>query len=79
MRQLLNVSYSVMAEGRDEAGLETLDVQLGMTEDPDSAAMADLRAYQEQMGMTFEDPDAPVAGQAPDDGLEDWMRGGDGG
>ena len=78
MRQLLNVSYSIMAEGRDEDGLETLDVQLGMIDDPDSAALSDLRAYQERMGMTFDDPDAPVAGQAPDDGLEEWMRG-DGG
>ena len=76
MRQLLNVSYSILAEGRDEEGLEALDVELGMAEDPAAEAKAALAEYQRRAGMTFEDPDAPVAGQAPDDGLEDWMRDG---
>jgi hypothetical protein len=44
--------------------LEQLDVSLGMVPDPADEALAALRAYQEAAGMTFEDPDAPVA---PDD------------
>jgi len=32
-----------------------------MVANPDEEALKALRAYQEEMGMTFEDPDAPVA------------------
>ena len=32
-----------------------------MTEDPEEEAKAALRKYQEEQGMVFEDPDAPVA------------------
>lgn len=46
-----------------------------MTEDPASSARAALRAHQEAAGMVFDDPDAPVAGTEPDDGMEPWMRG----
>lgn len=75
MRQLLNVAYSVLAEGRDDEALEELDAAIGMIDDPASSARAALAEYQQRAGMTFEDPDAPVAGTEPDDGMEPWMRG----
>lgn len=59
-----------MADGRDEQGIEELDIAIGMTEDPAAEAIAALRAHQEEMGMRFEDPDAPVAampGHGPDE------------
>jgi hypothetical protein len=45
-----------------------------MTEDPEQVALEDLRRYQEEMGMRFADPDAPV--DAPDDGdrVPGWMK-----
>lgn len=49
-----------MAENLDEKELEELDVQLGMVEDPAEVAQAELKAFQEAQGMTFDDPDAPV-------------------
>lgn len=33
-----------------------------MVEDPEEQALAALRAHQEAAGMTFSNPDAPVAG-----------------
>jgi hypothetical protein len=43
-----------------------------MTEDPEQVALEDLRRYQEEMGMTFSNPDAPV--EAPEDGrVPGWM------
>lgn len=50
-----------MAEGRNADELEELDIQIGMTEDPDDWALRELRKHQEAMGMAFENPDAPVA------------------
>jgi hypothetical protein len=61
VRQLCNVAYATLAEGRDENELEELDMALGMITDPADVAKAALRKYQEEMGMVFEDPDAPVA------------------
>ncbi len=61
MRQLCNVAYATLAEGRDENELEELDMALGMITDPADVAKAALREYQQEMGMVFEDPDAPVA------------------
>lgn len=52
--------------------LQELDYQIGMTEDPEQTALDELRRHQREMGIVFEDPDAPVAGK-PDDGLEPWM------
>ena len=72
MRQLLNVAYSVMAEGRGADELDQLDMELGMIEDPAAEAKAALRAHQEALGMQFADPDAPVEARAPD-GLPPWM------
>jgi hypothetical protein len=61
-----------MAEGRDDAGLEELDIALGMAADPAGDAMAALRAHQEAAGLRFADPDAPVA--APDrEDIPGWM------
>jgi hypothetical protein len=76
VRQLLNVAYSIRAEGLDGDQLEALDVELGMTEDPAAEAREALRAHQEAIGIVFADPDAPVAGQEPDDGMQPWMRDG---
>ena len=77
MRQLLNVAYSIMAEGRDDEALEELDASIGMIADPAEEAKAALAAYQRRAGLVFDDPDAPVAAPEPDDGMEPWMRGGD--
>jgi hypothetical protein len=62
VRQACNVAYATLADGRNDDELEELDIALGMTADPDDEALANLRAYQKQMGITFEDPDAPVDG-----------------
>lgn len=71
MRQLLNVAYSVLAEGKDDDALERLDIAIGMAEDPAEEAVQALKAHQEAIGLRFEDPDAPVT--APDDGTPGWM------
>lgn len=43
-----------------------------MTEDPEQTALADLRRYQEEMGLRFDNPDAPV--DVPEDGrVPGWM------
>jgi hypothetical protein len=52
----------MLAENRDEDGLEELDIALGMVSDPEQEALAALAAYQKEKGMVFENPDAPVAG-----------------
>ena len=63
----------MLAEGRSQEEMEELDIALGMAADPDADAKAALHAYQEQMGMTFDDPDAPVA-PTPDN-LDGEIRG----
>jgi hypothetical protein len=54
----------MLAEGRGEEELEQLDIAIGMVANPEEEALEALRAHQEAAGMTFENPDAPVA---PDD------------
>lgn len=44
--------------------LEAFEEEIGMRRDPAKEAQEALRAYQEQQGMVFENPDAPVG---PDD------------
>lgn len=39
---------------------EQYDGQIGMTDDPEEAAREALRQHQQEMGIEFEDPDAPV-------------------
>jgi hypothetical protein len=73
VRQLLNVAYSIRAEGLAADELEQLDMELGMTEDPAAEAKAALRAHQEALGLEFDDPDAPVEGTAGPDDLPRWM------
>lgn len=60
----------MLAEGRSGDELEELDIAIGMVADPEEEALDALRAHQEAMGMTFEDPAAPVAGDGklPGDG-----------
>jgi hypothetical protein len=54
----------MLAEGRGEEELEQLDIAIGMVTNPEEEALEALRAHQEAAGITFENPDAPVA---PDD------------
>jgi hypothetical protein len=70
----------------DADKLEQFDEEIGMVTDPAEWAREELRRHQEEAGMTFDDPDAPVA---PDEKylaqMEDreiggqWMGGGRGG
>ncbi len=49
---------------------------IGMRTSPERAAMAALRAWQEAQGMTFTDPDAPVAaplGSRDEEVPGEWM------
>ena len=43
-----------------------------MADDPAEEALAALREHQEAMGMTFDNPDAPV--EATDTGIPGWMQ-----
>ena len=61
MRQVCNLAYATLADGRDEKALEELDTSIGMIINPEDVARDALREYQESAGMVFEDPDAPVA------------------
>lgn len=45
----------------DEQQLEKFEEDIGMRTGAAAVAKAALRAYQESQGMTFDDPDAPVA------------------
>lgn len=50
--------------------------EIGMRTSPERAAMAALRAWQEAQGITFENPDAPVAaplGSADEEIPGEWM------
>jgi hypothetical protein len=64
----------MLAENRDEDGLEELDIAIGMISNPEEEALDALRAHQEAMGMKFENPDAPVIGDGkwPADGDVPW-------
>lgn len=42
---------------------EEFDGQIGMTEDPEATAKEALRRFQQEQGIVFEDPDAPVTVQ----------------
>lgn len=60
----------IAAEAKTDEQLEQLDAQIGMIDDPERMALEALQEHQEVMGMTFEDPDAPVAptpGHGPDE------------
>lgn len=70
MRQLLNVAYSYCTQNMEAAEEEQFQETIGMRHDPEQDAKEALAAYQEQMGMVFEDPDAPVP---PDAKALAWM------
>lgn len=57
---MLNVSYSLLAENRNEEELEHFDEEIGMRVNPREEAQEALRAYQEAAGLVFENPDAVV-------------------
>lgn len=64
------MAYALLAEGlRTEEELEELDIRTGMIADPADEAIAALRAHQEATGMTFDNPDTPVAAPWPGDGM----------
>lgn len=46
----------MLAEGRNEDELTDLDITVGMITNPENEAMAMLRTWQQQQGITFEDP-----------------------
>lgn len=48
----------------DENQLREFEEQIGMLPDPKKDALAALKAHQQAMGLTFENPDAPVAPDA---------------
>jgi predicted NUDIX family NTP pyrophosphohydrolase len=60
----------MLAENRSPEELEELDIRLGMVPDPEEEALAALRAHQEETGMKFENPDAPVGGDGKWPGAE---------
>lgn len=64
MRQLLNVAYSFQAEHMTAEEEEDFQERIGMRRDPEQWAKEQLAAHQEAVGMTFTDPDAPVAPDA---------------
>lgn len=45
----------------DEGAVEKFEEDIGMRTSPEAMAKAALRAWQQAQGMTFADPDAPVA------------------
>lgn len=51
-------------QGMDADQIEEFEADIGMRHNPERDARAALRAHQEAMGMTFDDPDAPVAPDA---------------
>jgi hypothetical protein len=55
----------------DADALEKFDEEIGMRVNPETQAREALAAYQKAMGMTFENPDAPVA---PDEKARAWMQ-----
>ena len=63
----------MLAEGRDDAQLEELDVAIGMREDPAEEALAALREHQEAMGMRFDNPDEAVDAPGSGTGVPVWM------
>lgn len=60
---MCNVAYSIQTENMSEEERENFDGEIGMTENFEAIAREDLRRYQEQMGIHFDDPNAPVAAQ----------------
>jgi len=47
----------------DEDARERFDADIGQIEDPEAVAEEELKKYQKEMGITFENPDVPVQGQ----------------
>jgi hypothetical protein len=69
-------------KGMDEEQAEEFEAEIGMRPNPEKDAMEMLRAHQMAAGITFDNPDAPVApddkslAQADDDEeLGTWMGG----
>jgi hypothetical protein len=54
------VAYSIQVEKMTDEDREQFDGQIGMTEDPEQTAKDALRKFQQEHGIEFEDPDAPV-------------------
>jgi hypothetical protein len=66
-----------IAAGMDEQQLEKFEEDIGMRTSPEANARAALRAWQESQGMTFDNPDAPVAaplGSVDEEIPGEWMQ-----
>jgi hypothetical protein len=50
--------------GMSEEEAEQFECEIGMRPNPERDAREALRAYQEQQGIVFDNPDAPVAPDA---------------
>jgi hypothetical protein len=62
------VAYSIQVESMEDEEREKFDGDIGMTENPETAAREALQRHQREMGITFENPDAPVT---PEPGATD--------
>lgn len=61
----------------DEEQLVKFEEDIGMRVSPEANALAALRAWQEAQGMTFENPDSPVAaplGSRDEEIPGEWMK-----
>jgi hypothetical protein len=54
------VAYSIQVENMKDEEREKFDGDIGMTESAEEIARQDLARFQQEMGITFENPDAPV-------------------
>lgn len=64
------MTYSYCTQNMSPEEEEKFGEEIGMRHDPVADAKAQLAAYQEAMGITFDDPDKPVP---PDAKAVAWM------
>ena len=57
------MAYSIQVEKLTDEEREQFDGQIGMTENPEAVAREALLRHQREMGITFENPDAPVTAE----------------
>lgn len=64
------MTYSYCTQNMTAGEEEQFGEEIGMRHDPAKQALEELAAYQESIGMVFEDPDKPVP---PDAKAQAWM------
>ncbi len=64
------MAYSYCTQNMDEKEEAAFQETIGQRHDPAKQALEELAAYQESIGMVFEDPDKPVP---PDAKAQAWM------